>query len=71
MMTISLFRCPSKGFKNKYSKFLKAFENLRSDFTHNADSEDSKCLYLVFCVRHENKPLFVLQIFSPPCGIEM
>jgi len=59
-MTIFLFRRPSKGFQNKYSKFLKAFENLSSDFTHNAYSEDSKCLYLIFCVGHENKPLFVL-----------
>jgi len=25
----------------------------------------------MFCVGQENKPLFVLQIFSPPCGIEM
>jgi hypothetical protein len=71
MMIISLFRRLSKGLKNKYSKFLKAFENFRSDFTHNSDSEYSECLYLVFCVGHENKPLFVLQIFSPPCGIEM
>ncbi len=71
MMTISLFRRASKGFKNKYSKFLKGFEILRSDFIHNAYSEDSKCLYLIFCVGHENKPLFVLQTFSPPCGIEM
>jgi hypothetical protein len=51
--------------------YLKAFENLSSNFTHNAYSEDSKCLYLYFCVGPENKPLFVLKIFSPPCGIEM
>ncbi len=31
----------------------------------------SKCLYLIFCVNHEDKPLFVLQIISPPCGLNM
>jgi hypothetical protein len=26
---------------------------------------------LFFCVGHEDKPLFLLQIFSPPCGLNM
>jgi len=71
MMTISLFRRPSKGFKNKYSNFLKALKMWDLISFTMLILKILNASTLFFCLGHENKPLFVFQIFSAPCGIEM